>query len=294
MRVSLRKSGVLALLGALLSAPVVLAQNPETMDPEQNGAKARQLLKQAISALGGDAFRGSVESDCEGRVAQFDRGGGMMGYNYIRSYWHYPDKSRTEYVVKSTKGGLFAVLVGNLPVKGGVFIQLFNGDQGWTMDKSGVNEADATVVAEFQSAAKRQIHNLLMSQVKQEGVFLRYAGSGIVDLHPVEWLEISDQDGRTVRLALEHLSHLPLRTVVNTPNEETRDTDEDVTIYSNYKENEGVQTPMQVSREHNGRRTHQIFYNSCNAHPNLPADFFTAESLRERFKKTGAKAKAEK
>ena len=294
MRVSFRKWGLLAAIGALLSAPLVLAQNPETMDPDQNAAKARQLLKHAISALGGSAFQGSVESDCEGRVAQFDRGGGMMGYNSIRSYWHYPDKSRTEYVVKSTKGGIFAVLVGNLPVKGGVFIQLFNGDQGWTMDKSGVNEADATVVAEFQSAAKRQIHNLLMNQVKGEGVFLRYAGTGIVDLHPVEWVEISDQDGRTVRLALEHLSHLPLRTVVNTPNEETRDTDEDVTIYSNYKENEGVQTPMQVSREHNGRRTHQIFYNSCNVHPNLPADFFTADSLRERFKKTGAKAKAEK
>lgn len=294
MRVSLRKSGLLVLFGALLVIPAASAQNPDTMDPEQNAEKARQLMKQAIGALGGEAFRSSAESDCDGRVAQFDRNGGMMGYNNIRSYWQYPDKSRTEYVVKSTKGGIFAVLVGNLPVKGGVFIQLFNGDQGWTMDKSGVNEADATVVAEFQSVAKRQIHNLLLNQVKAEGVFLRYAGNGIVDLHPVEWVEISDRDGRTIRLALEHLSHLPLRTVVSTPNEETRDTDEDVTIYSNYKKVDGVQTPMQVSREHNGRRTHQIFYNSCNLNPNLPADFFTANSLRERFKKSGAKAKAEK
>jgi hypothetical protein len=291
---SFAKTGLLVLLGTLLVVPPAFAQNPDTMDPDQNAAKARQLLKQAVAAMGGSAFQNSVESDCEGRVAQFDRNGGTLGYNNIRSYWRYPDKSRTEYVVKSTKGGIFAVLVGNLPVKGGVFIQLFNGDQGWTMDKSGVNEADATVVAEFQSAAKRQLHNLLMNQVKQEGVFLRYGGGGIVDLHPVEWVEISDQDGRTVRLALEHLSHLPLRTVVTTPNEETRDTDEDVTIYSNYENKQGVQTPLQISREHNGRRTYQLFYNSCNNNPNLPVDFFTAESLRERFKKTGGKVKEEK
>jgi hypothetical protein len=291
---SVAKTGLLALLGGLLVAPPAFAQNPDSMDPDQNAAKARQLLKQAVAAMGGSAFQNGVESDCEGRVAQFDRNGGTLGYNNIRSYWRYPDKSRTEYVVKSTKGGIFAVLVGNLPVKGGVFIQLFNGDQGWTMDKSGVNEADATVVAEFQSAAKRQLHNLLMNQVKQEGVFLRYGGGGIVDLHPVEWVEISEQDGRTVRLALEHLSHLPLRTVVTTPNEETRDTDEDVTIYSNYENKQGVQTPLQISREHNGRRTYQLFYNSCNNNPNLPMDFFTAESLRERFKKTGGKVKEEK
>ncbi len=55
--------------------------------------------------------------------------------------------------------------------------------------------------------------------------------------------------------------------------------DEDVTIYTNYKEHDGVQTAMQVSREHNGRRTHQIFYTSCSNNPNLPGDFFTEQSL---------------
>jgi len=171
---------------------------------------------------------------------------------------------------------------------------LFNGDKGWTMDKSGVNEADTTVVSEFQAGAKRQLHNLLINRVNEEGVFLRYAGLGIADLRPVEWIEISDRDGRTVRLALEHETHLPMRTVATTPNEEMRDMDEDLTIYSNYKENEGVQTPMQITREHNGLRTHQIFYNSCRSNPNLPEDFFSEESLQKRFKETSGKSKESK
>ena len=294
MRLSLKQSGLAAVFGLLLLAAPALAQNPDAMDPDQNTAKAKQLLKQAVEALGGDAFRNSRESDCDGRVAQLDRGGGVMGYSFIRNYWRYPDKNRAEYVVRTTKGGIFSVLWGNMPIKGGSFIQLFNGDQGWTMDKGGVNDADATVVAEFQNSLKRQVRNLLLSRANEEGVFVRYAGIGIADLRPVDWLEISDQDGRTVRLALDRETHLPWRTVVTTPNQEMQTTDEDVTIYTNYKESDGVQTPMQVTREHNGRRTHQIFYNSCRNNPNLPSDFFTEAALQKRFKETGGKIKEEK
>jgi hypothetical protein len=56
---------------------------------------------------------------------------------------------------------------------------------------------------------------------------------------------------------------------------------------------QGIQTAMQVTREHDGRRTHQIFYTSCTNAPSLPADFFTEESLEKKFKESGHKAKAQ-
>jgi hypothetical protein len=299
VRLSSGKPGRFARLEftVILSAFLVVAvsaQNPDSMDPNANKAKARQLLNLSIQAMGGSAYRNQSESDCEGRVAQFDRNGGTMGYSMMRSYWQFPDKNRTEYVVKTTKGGLFAVLWGNLPVKGGEFIQLFDGDKGWTMDKSGVNDADVTVVEEFQSSLKRQLRNLLLNRANQEDVFLYYAGIGIAEMREVDWIDFTDQGDRKVRIALDHESHLPVRTVAVTPNEEMHDKDEDVTIYSNYKEHEGVQSPMQISREHNGQRTHQIFYTSCSNAPNLPADFFTEASLEKKFKDTHGKGKAEK
>lgn len=283
---------LVALTGMLLIA--ARAQNPDSMDPSANKAKARQILNQAIAALGGDLYRQQTASDCQGRVAQFDRNGGTLGYSIMRSYWNFPDKNRTEYVVKTTKGGLFAVLWGNLPIKGGEFIQLFNGDQGWTMDKSGVNEADTTVVEEFQASLKRNIRNLLLHRANDENVFLYYAGYGTSDMREVEWIDFNDQDDSKIRVAIDRLSHLPLRTVAVTPNQEMHDKDEDVTIYSNYREFEGVQTPMQINREHDGRRTHQVFFDSCSNSPNLPPDFFTQAGLQKKFKETGGKVKAQK
>lgn len=286
--------GLVLLLSVFWIAAAHAQQNPDTMDLDQNKAKARQLLKQTIQAMGGGLYRDQSQSDCEGRVAKFDRNGGTLGYSQMRSYWQFPDKNRTEYVVKSTKGGIFAILWGNLPIKGGEFVQLFDGDKGWTMDKSGINEADTSVVEEFQAALKRQVRNLLLHRADEPGIFLHYAGIGIADMREVEFVDFTDNDDRTVRLAIDRLTHLPLRTVATTPNQEMHDQDEDVTIYSNYKEFQGVQIPMQVTREQNGRRIQQIFYTSCTNAPNLPVDFFTEKSLQKKFKDTGGKVKAGK
>lgn len=291
MRVRIWRTGLLLTLGLALLATKVCAQNPDMLDPEQSAAKAKQLLNQAVEAMGGTVYRNNEESDCEGRMAKFDRSGGTAGYSFIRSYWRYPDKNRTEYVVKTTKGGMFAIIWGNLPVKGGMFIQSFAGDKGWTMDKGGVSDADVTTVAEFQQAQRRQVHNILLESTESEGIYFRFGGLGIVDLKPVDWVELTDQDDRKVKLALDHISHLPVRTVAQTPNEEMHQVEEEVTIFSNYRDQGGIQTPMQVSRERNGRRVYQLFYDSCKNNPSLPADFFTRASLEQRFKETGGKSK---
>ena len=201
----LGKACVGLVFALVLLAPGVKAQNPDVWDPEKSTAKAKQLVQQSIDALGGAAFRDYEELECDGRQAQFDHSGGLDGYAGYRSYWHFPDKNRTEYVVKSTKGGMLAVLVGVLPVKGGVFIQVFSGNEGWTLDKSGVNEAAASIVSDFQAAAKRHLRNVLLQKVKQQDVFLRYAGTTTADLRQVDWVEITDRgEEGSIRLAFDH------------------------------------------------------------------------------------------
>jgi hypothetical protein len=295
VRMKLAKACVGVAFALVLLAPGVKAQNPDMWDPEKSTTKAKQLVQQAIEALGGAAFRNYEELECEGRQAQFDHSGALGGYAGYRSYWHFPDKNRTEYVVSSTKGGLLAVLVGVLPVKGGVFIQVFSGNEGWTMDKSGVNEAPASTVSDFQAAAKRQLRNVMLLKVKEQDVFLRYAGTTTADLRQVDWVEITDRgEEGSIRLAFDYATHLPSRIAVTSKDEVTGEMDEDVTIFSNYQANDGVQLPMQVTRLHNDRRTYQLFYASCKAIPNLPADFFTKEGLERHYKETGGKAKEKK
>jgi len=290
VRMRLAKACVGLVFALVLLAPGVTAQNPDVWDPEKSAAKAKQVVQQSIEALGGAAFRDYQGMECEGRLAEFDHNGDRAGDANYHNYWQFPDKNRTEYVVYNTKGGLLAVFVGILPVKGGVFIQVISGNEGWTLDKSGVNEAPASTVSSFQAAAKNNYRNVLLLKINEPDVFLRYTGTTTVDLWQVDWVEITDRgEEGSIRLALDHATHLPSRIVVTSKDAETGQMDEDVTIFTNYHANDGIQMPMQTTRLHNDRRTYQLFYNSCKANPNLPADFFTKEGLERRYKESKGK-----
>ena len=94
-------------------------------------------------------------------------------------------------------------------------------------------------------------------------------------------------DERTIRLGVDRSTHLLMRSVVKTVNEDTRERQEDVTVYSNYQPKDGVQVPMQITRERDGRRLSQVFYESCQLNPQLPPDLFTRASLERRYKELG-------
>jgi hypothetical protein len=110
---------------------------------------------------------------------------------------------------------------------------------------------------------------------------IRFDGSDTVDLKEVDWVELVDREQRKFRLAVDHSTHLLVRSVIKTQDEETRQIDEDVTIYTNYQLRDSVWMPLQVSREHNGRRTTQIFYNACKFNPGFPDVLFSKESLQK-------------
>ena len=277
-----------------LAAPRGSAQQAETMMPEQSAAKAKQVLKQLISAMGGDAYLQTRETDCTGRLAQFEHNGDLSGYTNFRDYWHLPDKNRTEYEVKGAKGGLLGVLIGSIPFKGGTIIEMYNGDDGWTMDRSGVSEQSAVNIADFKEQTKRDIDNVLRFRLKEEGMLFRYGGMDLVDMKPVEWVELVDRDDRTFRYAVLQSSHLLARSIVITRDETTRERTEEVTSYGNYHMQGQVMAPLQVERKRDGRRQFQAFFDTCSFDQHFPPDFFTKASLEKKYSESFSKKDREK
>jgi hypothetical protein len=87
----------------------------------------------------------------------------VTGYIQFTEERRFPDKVRTEYVAKG-HNTLLASLIGldGLDIThGGLVITLYNGDRGWTYDRSGVSEIPATAISVFQEGVKRDIDNLL-------------------------------------------------------------------------------------------------------------------------------------
>ena len=293
MRLRLVHFAVAALLASAAMVSKASAQNPDTLMPEQSAAKAKQILSDLINARGGAGYTEAVEGECHGTRAQFGHNGAVMGYVGFADYRRYPDKERLEYSAKSHN--LKSILNTVMGVDGldwshaGVIIALYNGDRGWTLDRSGVTELPVTSISEFQEQMKRNIDNVLKVRLKEPGWTYRFGGSDTVDLKEVEWVELTDSEERKFRLAVDRNTRLLVRSVVTTNNEETRERDDDTTIYTNYQLKDTVWTPMQVTKDHNDRRAAQFFYDSCRYNPGLPSDYFDRSSLQKKTADAGAK-----
>jgi hypothetical protein len=259
------------------NSSLLRAQNPDTLMPEQSNAKGRQILDQLITGLGGPTYLDVKDSDCEGRLARFGHNGEMTGYTNFKDFWRYPDANRTEYSKK------------------GVIINLYAGDKGWTLDKGGVSELSTASVADFQDQSKRDIHNLLRRRLNEPGMVIRYGGADVVDLRPIDWVDITDAEGHNFRLAIDKTTHLLVRSVVSTADKTNESRDVETNIYTNFQLMDGVRTALQIAQDRNGRRSSQVFFATCKYNSNLPADLFTKASLDKRFQQVGSrKSKEEK
>jgi hypothetical protein len=261
------------LLVAFLSISVrVAAQNPDTMMPDASAAKAKQILAQMMDAFGGAAYLNAKQSECSGRMSQFGHNADLTAYLPFKSYWEFPDKNRTD-----------------IGKKGNV-IDLYAGYEGWTLDHDGVSAEPAAQVDNFRAQLPSNPNYIFRYRLKEEGVNFRWAGLDIIDLKPIDWVELTDSKQRVYRIAVARDTHLMVRFVVLTPNEANSQPDEDITSYANYHPFDGVQAPLQVWRTHNGRRVFQAFYDACRFNPNLPANFFTKAGLEERFREVGSRS----
>jgi hypothetical protein len=286
VRVNLRRIACLALVFGLATAHGMpaAAQPGQEMMPDQSAAKAKAVLRQVIATLGGSAYLNVRDTDCEGRIAQFGSSGDLNGFAPFRDLWLLPAKDRVEYVAKGQHTILTYLLgVDGLSIThGGVLITVFNGDQGWMLDKSGVTEQPEDVTRNFAEQVKSGMNNMLRSRMNEDGVELRYAGTDIVDLKEVEWIEFSDRDHRSLRLAVEKSTHLPLRWVVEKRDPDTRQRTEIATSYTQFISLDGVLTPLSITRLQDGRRVSQTYLTSCKYNTNLSPELFTRASLEQR------------
>ena len=272
------------LAAAVFLTPRAAAQNPDNMMPEQSEAKGKQILRDLIAGLGGPGYTEVRESECSGLRSLFGHSGDLTGYINFTDFRQYPDKARIEYTRKGHNTILLSLIgLDGLDFShGGIVIALYNGDHAWSYDRSGVNELPVTSVTDFHEATRRNVDTLLRFRLKEPGLSVRFGGSDTVDLRQVDWVEVNDSEGRKYRLAVNRSTHLLDRVVVSTEDAENQQVNDDTTIYSNYQLKDSAWTPMQFTREHNGRRTAQFFLDSCRYNPGFPQDLFSKDSLKTR------------
>ena len=260
------------------------ASAAQEMLPEQSAAKAKQVLQQVITALGGQAYLNVRDTQCDGRAAQFGTAGTLMGFTLFRDIWLLPDKNRVEYFTKGehTILGFFLGTDDLLITHGGAMITVFSGKEGWSLDKSGVSEQPEDLIKDFTELVTSGMNNMLRRRMNEPGVEAQYAGTDLIDLKEAEWIEFTDSDHRVMRLGIDKFTHLPLRWVVAKRDPETRVTTENITSYTQYMALDGVKTPLSIELSRDDHKLSQTFLTECKYNSDLAPQLFTRAALEQR------------
>ena len=274
MRLKRRIIGAGLALGFALAWTAMLvsaagAQDTVVMMPEQSAAKAKAVIAQSIAAMGGPAYLNVHDVTYEGRLSQFGHSGELNGFEKFLDFEVPPEKDRQE----------------NLPKRN--LIEVFNGKEGWLLDRGGVQEEGEEAIARFQEDQKKDIDNILRHRILEKDMSFHYAGPDVVDMKEVEWVELTDSDDRTIRIAFAKGTHLPVRKIVTVRDPRTRLRTEEMEYYSNYHPIQGVTTPFQITRERNEIKVYQVFFDKISFNTNPAPEMFTKQSLDERWQKVG-------
>ena len=107
-------------------------------------------------------------------------------------------------------------------------------------------------------------------------------GSDVFENQPVDIVDITDSADRVVTVYLNQDTKLPVRQIYRRYNPETKERDDEVTLYSRYRDAGGVQWPHQIRRERNGEKVYEIYAESVTVNKNLTDELFTVPAPGEK------------
>jgi|SRR5579871_4448756 len=255
-------------LAFILCASVALGQ----LADEKRG---KELINQAVKALGGEKFLTMEDRIETGRAYSFYRDQ-ISGLSLAKIYTRYitvaPGKSGEELGVREREafGKAEDVAV------------LFTETGGWEITWRGAKDLEKDRVERYRQTTLRDVLYILRQRLNEPGMIFEYTGSDVFDNQPVDMVDITDSKNHAIKVFLHQSSHLPVRQEYSHVNPQDHQQDKEVTLYSLYRDvGSGIQWPMQIKRERNGEKVYQIFSESVTVNQDLTDDLFTLPTGNE-------------
>jgi len=262
-------------------------QGTTVLAPDASAARAREVIHQAIRALGGPAYLGVKDMTRSGRFSTFEHNGAPRGTVKLIVMSKMPDKERIEYIFRR-EFETYIPLPIDIPFhKTGSAYEVHNGDQGWKLAGAGVEDITPEEFSRVEQQRKKNINILFRFRLNDPDLVLRYTGQDTVDLKLVDWIEASDTARFVTRIAVEHSSHLPIHATFLFRDSDSPEPVQEDDSFSSYHVIQGVATPLQTSHDHNGYHDSQVFLEDVKYNTGLSDALFTRQSLDELWAKSG-------
>lgn len=258
--------------GQVPSVPPVKPAHPPTAPPavqpplfnSPSNIKARQIVQQAITALGGPAYLAEKDRSGNGRIYTFDSMGGLA--NAGTPFWsfnRFPDAERIELTKKRN------------------VVYIYSGDKGWQITFRGVQPLPADAMTRFLEARDHSMDVVLRQWAQNPQTLMIYRGVNMVDQAQVESVDFSSAQGDTVTVDFDLNTHLPTRVHWRQTDPLTGGYYEKSITYGNFQMIDGINTPLIVQNFNGEQRMQQVYYENISYGP-LPGNLFEPPAPKKK------------
>ncbi|MGO9242316.1 MAG: hypothetical protein ACLQBJ_16055 [Bryobacteraceae bacterium] len=258
----------LVLAGAAVCAafsPVRAAAPAPAEDP---AAKGREVVMQSLAALGGDLFLAMRDRIEDGRAYSFFNEK-LSGLSLARIYTRYltpPDPPAVAFIGQRERQ-VFG--------KDETAYVLLDENRGFNVTYRGAKPIQDPDYARYRESLLHNIFYILRMRLKEPGMGFESRGLDLYNNVPVDVVDIYDNDNRTVTVYFDEMTHYPVRQLWYQRNQITHDRDEEVTVFSKFRDTQGVKWPWVTLRERNGERIYEIFCESVKIDTGVTDEKFT-------------------
>jgi hypothetical protein len=248
-----------------------------SLNSSENAQKARTVIDQAITALGGQAYLTYENKAEQGRYYPLHHGRSDttgIPYNYFTKY---PDKDRFEVLgVKDVHVIPGTIDIGGVKAKKPAIILIHNGQKGYETTYKGTAPQDPEELARYLRRRPHSIEWVFRKWINDPGVALFDDGMTVVEGKTAEQISLLNNQNDAVTIFIDQNSHLPVKVSYSwrDPADKQRNTEEEV--YDNYKPVQGILSPHSVTRFYNGDMTQQRFITTIKYNLKLPDSEFEA------------------
>ncbi len=244
---------------------------------EDPAAKGRKIVMDSLAALGGDRFLQMTDRIEEGRAYSFFNEN-LSGLSRAKIYVRY--LVAPEPPVVAFLGQRERQVFG----KDETAYVLFDEKQGYNVTYRGAKPYTASDYERYRESLLHNVLYILRMRLNEPGMVFESRGTEIYNNLPVDSVDIIDSDNRVVTVYFEQSTHYPVRQQWFRRNVVSRERDEEVTIFSKYRESDGILWPWVIQREHNGERIFEMFSEAVTFNTGVSDEKFTLPATMKIIK----------
>jgi len=227
---------------------------------DQNASKARELVDQAIQALGGQNYLGIRDREQQGRGYSFHHGRPNGGGSVFWSFSEFPDKERVE-ITKERD-----------------IAELYVGNKGYEITYKGAHPIEQKDLTDYLRRRQFSLDTVLRTWTHDPGVIFLYEGAATAAQHPALQVTLINAKNESVTLDFDSDTHLPVRKAFEWRDPVDRQKNLEEEVYENYRQVSGIMAPYNVTRYFNGDMASQRFLNSVTINQGLDPAMFDPNS----------------